>query len=64
MRLRLRPALPTRRDLTVFGAYCLAGAIYVAIGVAWVDFLFSVWVGIAYLLVVAWAIPALVRRLA
>ena len=56
--------MPTRSDLRVFGGYCVAAAIYIAIGVAWIDFLFSFWVGLAYLLVVAWAVPMLVRRLA
>jgi hypothetical protein len=48
----------------VFGGYCLAAAVYIAIGVAWVDFLFSFWVGLAYLVVTAWAVPTLFRRLA
>ena len=64
MRLRLSFDRPNRRDLTVFGGYCLAAAVYIAIGVAWIDFLFSVWVGLAYLLLAAWLIPTLVRRLA
>src|SRR6266542_4058104 len=64
-RLRRREAelVPSRRDLVVFGGYCLAGAVYVAIGVAFVDFLLSFWVGVAYLVVAAWLVPALVRRL-
>jgi hypothetical protein len=64
-RLRRRSAelVPTRRDLLVFGGYCLAAAIYVAIGVAFVDFLLSFWVGVAYLVIVAWLLPTLVRRL-
>ena len=66
MRLRLKPRLelPDRRDLIVFGGYCLAAALYVAIGVAYVDFLLSFWVGLGYLLLVAWLVPALVRRFA
>jgi hypothetical protein len=55
--------VPGRRDLVVFGGYCLAAALYVAIGVAFVDFLLSFWVGVAYLVVAAWLIPELVRRL-
>ena len=55
---------PTRRDLTVFGGYCLAAAIYVAIGVTWIDFLLSFWVGLGYLLLTAWLVPTAVRRLA
>jgi hypothetical protein len=43
--------------------YTLAAALYVLIGVLVTDFLLSVFVGIAYLLVVAWLVPAAVRRL-
>ena len=62
MRLRLSFDVPTRRDLRVFAGYCLAAAVYIAIGVTWIDFLFSFWVGLAYLVVTAWAVPTLVRR--
>ena len=62
MRLRLSFDRPNRRDLTVFGGYCLASAVYIAIGVAWTDFLYSFWVGLAYLLATAWLVPLLVRR--
>ena len=64
MRLRLKPELPDRNDLFVFGGYCLAAAVYIAIGVAYVDFLLSFWVGLGYLLLVAWLVPAVVRRVA
>ena len=64
MRLRLSFDVPDRRDLRVFGGYCLAAAVYIAIGVTWVDFLLSFWVGLAYLVVAAWAVPTLVRWLA
>ena len=64
MRLRLTVDRPSRRDLTVFGGYCLSAAVYIAIGVTWIDFLFSFWVGLGYLLLAAWLIPTLVRRLA
>jgi hypothetical protein len=63
VRLRLSPELPDGRDLLVFAGYCLAGAVYVAVGVLWVDFLFSYWVGLAYLLLTAWLVPAVARRL-
>ena len=63
MRLRLTPDLPRRGDLIVFTGYCLAAALYIAIGVAWVDFMFSFWVGLAYLVVTAWLVPAAARRL-
>jgi len=64
--MRLRPLtqyLPSRPDLRVFAGYCLAAAVYVAIGVAVTDFLLSFWVGVAYVLVAAWLVPTLVRRL-
>jgi hypothetical protein len=32
--------------------------------VAWIDFLFSFWVGLGYLLLAAWLVPTLVRRVA
>ena len=63
MRLRLSFDVPDRRDLRVFGGYCLAAAVYIAIGVAWVDFLFSFWVGLVYLLVTVWLLPLALRRL-
>jgi hypothetical protein len=64
VRLRLKPELPDRDDLLVFGGYSLAAAVYIAIGVAYVDFLLSFWVGLGYLLIVAWLVPAVVRRFA
>ena len=64
MRLRLSFDRPSRSDLIVFGGYCLAAAVYIAIGVAWIDFLLSFWVGLAYVVVTCWAVPTLVRRLA
>ena len=63
--MRLRPLagrIPTRRDLRVFTGYCLAAAVYIAIGVSVTDFLLSFWVGVAYVVVVAWLVPALLRR--
>ena len=63
MRLRrLTAHLPSRSQLRVFAGYCLAAAIYVAIGVAVTDFLLSFWVGVAYIVVAAWLVPTLVRR--
>jgi hypothetical protein len=47
----------------VLAGYCLAAAVYIAIGVTYVDFLLSVFVGMAYLVVAAWLVPMLVRRL-
>ena len=62
MRLRLSFDIPSRSDLRVFAGYCLAASVYIAIGVTWVDFLLSFWVGLAYLVVTAWAVPTIVRR--
>ena len=64
MRLRsLREWAPTWPDFRVFLGYCLAAAVYIAIGVTVTDFLYSFWVGVAYVVVAAWAVPMLVRRL-
>ncbi len=57
------PLRPTRQDLTVFAGYVLAAGVYVGIGLYTVDFLFSFWVALAYLLVAAWLVPAAVRRI-
>jgi len=54
---------PSNRQLAVFAGYVLASAIYVTIGVFFTDFLLSVFVGTAYLLLVAWLVPVGVRRL-
>ena len=63
MRLRqLSGRLPSKPDLRVFAGYCLAAAVYVAIGVAVTDFLLSFWVGVAYIVVAAWLVPTAVRR--
>ena len=61
--MRLRRLVPQRSDLRVLLGYIVAAAVYVVIGVLVTDFLLSVFVGIAYLLVVAWLVPAAVRRL-
>ena len=62
MRLRLSFDVPSRSDLRVFAGYCLAAAVYIAIGVTWVDFMFSFWVGLVYLVLTAWLVPTLARR--
>jgi hypothetical protein len=54
---------PSRRQLAVAAGYVVAAAIYVTVGVFYTDFLLSVFVGTAYLLLVAWLVPAGVRRL-
>ena len=43
--------------------YGIAAVVYIAIGVAYVDFMFSLVVAIVYLLVAVWLIPAGIRRL-
>jgi hypothetical protein len=64
VRLRLlKLDRPSRSDLRVLAGYSLAAAVYIAIGVTYVDFLLSVVVGMAYLVVVMWLVPTLVRRL-
>jgi hypothetical protein len=55
--------MPSRRQLAVAAGYVAASAVYIAIGVAFTDFLLSVFVGAAYLLLVAWLVPAGIRRL-
>jgi hypothetical protein len=64
VRLRLKAWSPSRAQFRVFLGYCLASAVYIAIGVAVTDFLYSFWVGVAYVLVACWLVPTLVRRLA
>jgi hypothetical protein len=56
-------AMPSRRQLAVAAGYVAASAVYIAIGIAFLDFLLSFFVGLAYLLLVAWLVPAGVRRL-
>ena len=55
--------MPTRSDLRTFATYGLAAAVYIAIGVAYQDFLLSVVVGMGYLVLAVWLLPAVVRRL-
>ena len=38
--------------------YAIAAVVYVAIGVAFTDFMFSIVIAIIYLLVAAWLVPA------
>jgi tetrahydromethanopterin S-methyltransferase subunit B len=64
VRLRLlKDKFPNRLERRVFAGYLLAAAVYIAIGVAVTDFLLSFWVGVAYIVIAAWAVPTLVRRL-
>jgi hypothetical protein len=55
--------MPSKRQLMVAAGYAVASAIYISIGVFYTDFLLSFWVALAYLMVVAWLIPAGLRRL-
>ena len=63
MRLRLlTDGFPNSRERRVFAGYLLAAAVYIAIGVSVIDFLLSFWVAVAYIVLVAWAVPTIVRR--
>jgi hypothetical protein len=57
------PDRPSKQQLAVAAGYVVAAAVYVTIGVYYTDFLLSVFVGAGYLLLVAWLVPAGVRRL-
>jgi hypothetical protein len=50
---------PLTRTLLLWGA---AAAGYIAIGVFFIDFMFSLVVAIVYLLITVWILPAAVRR--
>ena len=52
-----------KASLRTLALYLAAGAVYVAIGVAVPEFMFSSVVGIAYVLVAVWLVPSLVARL-
>ena len=54
---------PDRRQLSTLVGYGGAALIYITIGVITTDFLFSVFVAIAYLLLAVWLVPLLVRRI-
>jgi hypothetical protein len=62
VRLRLRFDRPSRRQWIVFGGYAAAAVVYVVIGVTYTDFLLSFWVGLGYLLLAAWVVPMIARR--
>jgi len=62
LRLLKRFDVPSRSDLVVFAGYCAAAAVYIVIGVAYNDVLLSVIVGMGYLLLAVWLVPAAVRR--
>jgi hypothetical protein len=60
---KIGPEVPSWRDLRVFSGYVACAAVYITVGVFETDFLLSFWVALAYLLLMAWAVPAAVRRL-
>jgi hypothetical protein len=58
--VRLRPVVRGRLEtLTIWG---VAAAVYIAIGVYFTDFMLSVLVAMAYLLLAVWIVPAAIRR--
>jgi hypothetical protein len=63
LRLLKRFDVPSRADLRVFAGYGLAAVVYIVIGVVYDDFLLSVVVGMAYLVVAAWLVPRTIRRM-
>jgi len=52
-----------RSSLTTLLVYLGAAVLYIAVGVFFIDFMLSVFVAAAYLLVATWLVPAAVRRL-
>jgi len=54
---------PDRSQLITLLGYAGAAAIYITIGVLTTDFLLSVFVAAAFLLVTVWVVPAIVRRI-
>ena len=54
---------PDRRQFVTLLAYAGAAAIYITIGVMTTDFLLSVFVACAFLLLTVWLVPAIVRRI-
>lgn len=59
----LREWAPNRAELRTFGKYCFLAAIYVTLGAINGFFVVAFWIGLAFLFVTAWAIPALWRRI-
>jgi hypothetical protein len=54
---------PDRRQLITLLGYAGAAAVYVTIGVLTTDFLLSVFVAAAFLLLTVWIVPLIVRRI-
>ena len=55
--------MPSKRQWAVAAGYVAAAAVYISVGVWFTDFLLSYFVGLAYLLLVVWLVPAGVRRM-
>lgn len=54
---------PDRRQFVTLLGYAGAAAIYITIGVLTTDFLLSVFVACAFLLLAMWLVPAILRRI-
>jgi hypothetical protein len=54
---------PTRGEWRTFALYAGCSAVYIAIGLVFVDFLLAFVTAAVYLFVTAWLIPAAIRRL-
>jgi hypothetical protein len=66
VRLRLSDladVIPRRSDLPTLQLYLSAAGLYIGIGLITTDFLLSMPIALAYLLIVVWLVPALVRKL-
>ena len=59
----VRKWAPNRAEARTFAKYCFLAAIYVTLGVINGFFVVAFWIGLAFLFVTAWAIPALWRRI-
>jgi hypothetical protein len=54
---------PDRPQLVTLLGYAGAAAVYITIGVITTDFLLSVFVAAAFLLLAVWLVPLIVRRI-
>jgi hypothetical protein len=55
--------MPRRSSLPTLLVYLGAAVFYILVGVFFVDFMLSVFVAAAYLLVITWLLPSAIRRL-
>jgi hypothetical protein len=58
----VRSPLPSRQQLEVFLGWLVCAAIYIGIGLYEIDFLFSFWTALLYVILLAWLVPAAIRR--